>query len=720
MKKTFLTGIILTLFVSVLFADNIQLFDMRTSLNPLEVSTTKNSNINNHSYRTNFRDPIDIKINGQDSTHITQGNDYIITIQFSAGYFSAQLSEWIDMDGNGQWDAAIDFDLHETEDIADNDANDEDPTVGIYQETMYGDEDGPNRVGNLGLLYIAEDGREIDVAYVFIESIISDYSVSGDVTPAVQGIIIDVRPDSGPAWMAFTDAAGYYICHVPEAANYDVQAMDHLGVTGGMIPQEPYPDVLIDGHLTGYDFHFVAPSSFIEGYVLDELGSPLIGYEVEAGQGEGPGFFSITNEFGFYSIGVAEGYYRVRLWEEELIPDYLSPKEIEIFVADGATETVDFTVYSTDSTIQGAVYLDGSPLSDVEVNCDCDLGYSFDFTEADGSYSLPVSSMADYNVSLWEDAPDWAYTNDNYHEVLSGSTGMDFNYYSTLSAIEGYVYDSFGHPTDDYAWINAENGINWYYAGADHNSGYFIVYLPNGTFDITGYSDGYISSTIENITLSDNVETVYFYLDEDSPTPITLSSFTAVYANGSSLLEWTTQSESNNLGWNLYRSETELENAVQINGHLINGAGTSTEPTNYKFYDEEELVVNNTYLYWLESISFSGETEHIGPISLTIPEEGENPDDPNMEVFGLFQNYPNPAGNITLISFNLKEAANCELNIYNAKGQLIRTFKKDNAVKDSFVWNGTNDNGEEVSPGIYFYRLEAGNETYIKKMILME
>ncbi|HHE39041.1 MAG TPA: T9SS type A sorting domain-containing protein, partial [Candidatus Cloacimonetes bacterium] len=57
---------------------------------------------------------------------------------------------------------------------------------------------------------------------------------------------------------------------------------------------------------------------------------------------------------------------------------------------------------------------------------------------------------------------------------------------------------------------------------------------------------------------------------------------------------------------------------------------------------------------------------------------------------------------------------------YNTRGQLIRTFKKENAEKGEFVWNGTDSNDNAVSSGIYFYKLEAGNETYIKKLILMD
>ena len=203
-----------------------------------------------------------------------------------------------------------------------------------------------------------------------------------------------------------------------------------------------------------------------------------------------------------------------------------------------------------------------------------------------------------------------------------------------------------------------------------------------------------------------------------SPTPVQLSIFTAVYTNGSSLLEWTTQSESNNQGWNIYRSETELDEAVQVNGHLIAGAGTTTAPTDYEFYDEENLVVLNTYYYWLESVSFSGETVIHSPISLTIPEPGDNPDAP--EIISNIANYPNPFSNSTTISFSVTQTSGfVTIDIYNLKGQMINsipvTLKGDKA---SANWDGTDHNGNEVTSGIYTYIIKAGTEEYTGKMIL--
>ncbi len=207
--------------------------------------------------------------------------------------------------------------------------------------------------------------------------------------------------------------------------------------------------------------------------------------------------------------------------------------------------------------------------------------------------------------------------------------------------------------------------------------------------------------------------------DDDPPTTVTLSSFTAVYVNGSSILKWTTQSETNNMGWNIYRSETKLVDGVQINNQLISGAGTSTQPSEYEFYDEQELMANNTYWYWLESVDYSGKTELYSPVSLTIPEQDDDPEIPEMIITNII-NYPNPFSNATIISFDvtIENTENIEISIYNMKGQLIRiipvTWSETGGLTS---WDGKDENGINVGSGIYTYLIKTGSEQYSGKMI---
>jgi len=81
-------------------------------------------------------------------------------------------------------------------------------------------------------------------------------------------------------------------------------------------------------------------------------------------------------------------------------------------------------------------------------------------------------------------------------------------------------------------------------------------------------------------------------------------------------------------------------------------------------------------------------------------------------------NYPNPFNPSTTISFSIN-TENTELVIYNLKGQRIREFSVSND-QSSIVWNGTDQTGESVSSGIYFYKLRVGTYVHTKKMILMK
>lgn len=91
--------------------------------------------------------------------------------------------------------------------------------------------------------------------------------------------------------------------------------------------------------------------------------------------------------------------------------------------------------------------------------------------------------------------------------------------------------------------------------------------------------------------------------------------------------------------------------------------------------------------------------------------------------YGLFENYPNPFNPVTQISFQVKSDENCELTIYNAKGQKVKELFSGNVKANSLkrvTWNGDDDGGHLVSSGVYFYKLRTGREVQIKKMLLQK
>ncbi len=100
---------------------------------------------------------------------------------------------------------------------------------------------------------------------------------------------------------------------------------------------------------------------------------------------------------------------------------------------------------------------------------------------------------------------------------------------------------------------------------------------------------------------------------EDQSLPVTLSSFTALPGDGQIVLRWITESEIDNLGFNVYRSLKEDGEYRRINGDLIRGAGSSAMRSEYSFTDVR-LTNGRTYCYKLEDVSFDGKHTLHGPI----------------------------------------------------------------------------------------------------------
>ncbi len=85
-------------------------------------------------------------------------------------------------------------------------------------------------------------------------------------------------------------------------------------------------------------------------------------------------------------------------------------------------------------------------------------------------------------------------------------------------------------------------------------------------------------------------------------------------------------------------------------------------------------------------------------------------------------NCPNPFNPETSISFSLKEETQASITVYNMKGQKVKTLVNEfmTSGDHSIVWNGKDDNGNDVSSGVYFYKLTTKNYSQINKMILMK
>ena len=88
----------------------------------------------------------------------------------------------------------------------------------------------------------------------------------------------------------------------------------------------------------------------------------------------------------------------------------------------------------------------------------------------------------------------------------------------------------------------------------------------------------------------------------------------------------------------------------------------------------------------------------------------------------LAQNYPNPFNPSTIIAYNMIEAGKVSIEVFNIKGQKVRTLINEHMTvgNHDVTWDGKDTNNKSVSSGIYFYKMKSGNYVSTKKMILMK
>ena len=216
--------------------------------------------------------------------------------------------------------------------------------------------------------------------------------------------------------------------------------------------------------------------------------------------------------------------------------------------------------------------------------------------------------------------------------------------------------------------------------------------------------------------------------NDDEPLPVSLSSFTVQRRKEGSVIQWITESEINNAGFNLFRAATSdsiapaFASFQQLNQKLIAGQGNSSRRNIYSYTDAFDSAAENIW-YLLQDVSYSGLKQNYGPLMLSA--SGNLP----VAGFTLSGSYPNPFGAsnsfrsnpVTTIRFNLDKAGKAQLSVYDMRGRLIRRLLQENleAGAHSAQWNGRDKNGAACASGLYLIRLQYNHKNAVRKMVLL-
>ena len=196
-----------------------------------------------------------------------------------------------------------------------------------------------------------------------------------------------------------------------------------------------------------------------------------------------------------------------------------------------------------------------------------------------------------------------------------------------------------------------------------------------------------------------------YYTDftPSAPIPVELISFTVSVEPNAVLLRWSTATETNNKGFEVERKSSS-DNWSRI--AFLDGNGTTTNIQIYSYADNS--VTPGKYSYRLKQVDFNGTYKYSDAVEVSFT---------TVAKFELAQNYPNPFNPSTTISFSIPEGANVALKIYNTLGQEVKTLV--NGFKEAGSYK-VNFDAKNLTSGLYFYKLDAGTFSEVRKMTLIK
>lgn len=194
--------------------------------------------------------------------------------------------------------------------------------------------------------------------------------------------------------------------------------------------------------------------------------------------------------------------------------------------------------------------------------------------------------------------------------------------------------------------------------------------------------------------------------------PVELTSFTVASQGTSAALKWRTATESNNYGFDVERKTISLASALRDGedfdkiGFVV-GAGASNAPREYSFTDIN--IPAGKYSYRLKQIDRDGEFKYSESIEISISAFPK--------IFGMEQNFPNPFNPSTTIRYEVPIRSHVSLSVFNSLGEKVVTLVNENKEPGEFniVFNAA-----RLASGVYLYRMEAGNFSQTRKLVVIK
>ena len=211
-----------------------------------------------------------------------------------------------------------------------------------------------------------------------------------------------------------------------------------------------------------------------------------------------------------------------------------------------------------------------------------------------------------------------------------------------------------------------------------------------------------------------NDNSLDFYVETNlitsPPLPVELSFFSAKVSENGVVLDWKTETEVNNYGFEVEREKKEVRSGTWEKIGFVEGNGNSNSPKEYNFIDEN--ISAGSYSYRLKQIDNEGSFEYSDIVEITIS---------SPENFQLEQNYPNPFNPSTKIKYSIpvetRDRVSVQLIVYDILGREVATLVNEEKPSGNY---SVEFNALNLPSGIYIYTLRAYGIAQTKKMTLLK
>jgi Secretion system C-terminal sorting domain len=178
--------------------------------------------------------------------------------------------------------------------------------------------------------------------------------------------------------------------------------------------------------------------------------------------------------------------------------------------------------------------------------------------------------------------------------------------------------------------------------------------------------------------------------------PITLSVFNATARdNGKVYLEWFTETEQNNKGFEIERTiESTSGNVIWKKIGFVNGSINSS--TTKRYFYEDEPTDGKRFLYRLKQVDYDNKFKYSDSRLVTL--KGFD--------YGLYNCYPNPVNDITSVKYKIPENSFVKITVYDNAGKLISNLVNENKAAGIYKVDFSVRNW---AAGLYYYKIEAGS-----------